>query len=328
MKKYFIHFFYYLGWMKTCTLLLMILFAVPALAQTRVQASLDTNVIKIGEQFHLKLTAEANPDTKIVFPSFPDSLQKIEVLNRGKVDTTKSEDGKLMIYRQDITLTCFDSGLYVISSIPFLASPDTLYTNPLSLKVLSFAVDTSKGFRDIKAPLSMPFSFKEILPYIAIGIMIAILVAIGIWYYNKRKEKAPAEAIKPNPLQAHEIALQDLEKLQEDKLWQRGFYKEYHSQVSDIVRTYIEYRFDIPAMELTSDETLQLYKRRDIPAETFEQLTYILKLADMAKFAKVVPLATENELSIQHAFNFVMMTKPVTEDDFKEIETNEGGIIA
>ena len=154
--------------------------------------------------------------------------------------------------------------------------------------------------------------------------MLAIIV-LAIWLIRKWQRKKGI--IKPNiPLRpAHEIALEELKKVQLENLWQQGFYKQYQSSVSDIIRTYIEQRFSIQAMEMPSDETLQHFKgknRKHIPKDAFEKLKYILQLADTVKFAKAIPLGTENEQSLQNAFEFVQMTKPATKNDFNSIANN------
>jgi len=119
---------------------------------------------------------------------------------------------------------------------------------------------------------------------------------------------------------AHEIALEELRKIESKKLWQQGLYKQYQSAVADAIRAYIEHRFTIPALELPSDETLEHFKRNHITPEAFEKLRQILMLADIVKFAKAIPVGSENELSMQQAIDFVILRKPVAKEDFKEIK--------
>ena len=119
---------------------------------------------------------------------------------------------------------------------------------------------------------------------------------------------------------AHEIALEALKKTEEEKLWQQGFFKKYHSMVSEIIRTYIEQRFAIQALEYTTDETLEQLRGNLINDEAKEKLRSLLQLADMVKFAKLQPIAPENEQAISNAYDFVALTKPVTAEDFKEKE--------
>jgi hypothetical protein len=121
----------------------------------------------------------------------------------------------------------------------------------------------------------------------------------------------------------HTIAFRELERLKDEKLLENGLIKEYHSRVSDIIRAYIEIRFSVNAMELTSDEVLDIFRNSEIVNnEMFNQLKQLLKLADLAKFAKYIPVENENEMSLNNAYSFVnetmlLIEKPKVEEDVK-----------
>ncbi len=294
--------------------------------QIKITATIDTTVIRIGEQFHLYLTATIPSDAKITFPTIPDSLQKLEIIHRSLIDTSVSQDGKQNILRQSITITGFDSGFFVIEPFTFFiqqkgeAGTDSISTEALLMQVNTIPVDTAREIKDIKAPIDVPFTFKEALPYILAAIAAIALVWLLIYWLKKRKRK-PQEEVRKTPLRpAHEIAIESLEKIREQKLWQQGFYKEYHSGVSDTIRAYIEHRFSITAMEMPSDDTLSHFNNNLIPSDAYEKLRNILQLADMVKFAKGIPIGTENEQSMQQAFDFIALTKQVTKEDFNEIK--------
>ena len=291
-----------------------------------VTAKADTTKIKIGEQFNLNLGITAPKGTLIFFTSVPDTLHKLEVIKRSKIDTLQSADGKSTTLQQKLTITCFDSGFYVIEPFTFFfQKPGTTGTDSLSteaqlLTVVSIPVDTTKAIKDIKATLDVPLTLKEVLPYI-IGVLL-IIILIGLIIYLTKKNKKSTKIVKRKiPLRpAHEIALEALKQTEEEKLWQQGFFKKFHSNVSDTIRQYIEHRFNINAMEYTTVETLDHLKGNIVTEEAKEKLNYILQLADMVKFAKVQPIANENEQSLSNAYSFVMLTKPVTQDDFKDKE--------
>lgn len=292
-------------------------------------AKIDTTAIRIGEQFHLEISATVPSDAKITFPAIADTIHKLEIVNRSAIDTTFSQDKSISTYHQSLTLTCFDSGFWVIEPLTFYyltkgsSSPDSLTTEALLMQVQTIPVDTTKEIKDIKPPVEVPFTFREALPYIIGGIAAIALVWFIIYTVKKRKRK-PQEVVKKIPDRpAYEIATEALKKLQEQKLWQQGFYKEYHSAVTDIIRTYIEHRFSITAMEMPSDDTLNHFRNNMITPEAYEKLRYMLQLADMVKFAKGIPVGSENELSMQHAFDFIALTKQVTKEDFDNITGTE-----
>jgi len=112
-------------------------------------------------------------------------------------------------------------------------------------------------------------------------------------------------------LPAHIIALQELDKLKGDQLWQHDKVKEYYTRMTDVLRVYIEDRFKVPAMEQTTFEILSDFKANKslIDAESYNGLKDILELADLVKFAKLTPLPDDNHQSLNSAYLFVQYTK-------------------
>jgi hypothetical protein len=307
-------------WVVTC---LFVLFSSLAFSQSvHVSAKLDSTSMRIGEQIHLHLNATTPLHTQVVFPPIPDTIHKLEVVQRSAIDTAKAADGKTITYHQQVTITGFDSGYYVVEPLTFRFRKegsndyDTLSTEAMLVQVMTIPVDTTKQIKDVKPPIEVPFTFMDALPYIIGGLVLFAIVYLLIRYFQKRKKVVPQVVAKKPKRPAHEIALEALKKIQEEKLWQQGFYKQYHSEVSDTVRMYIEHRFDINAMEYTTDETLEHLKNNMVPVEAKEKLRQMLQFADMVKFAKAIPVGTENELSMQQAIDFVMLTKPATKEDF------------
>jgi hypothetical protein len=287
-----------------------------------VSAKLDSTSMRIGEQIHLHLNAVTPPNTQVIFPVIPDTIHKLEIVQRSKTDTTKAADGKTITYHQQYTITGFDSGYFVIEPMTFQfrkessTSFDTMSTEAMLVQVMTIPVDTTQQIKDIKPPVEVPFTFMDALPYIIGGLVLFAIIYFLIRYFKNRKKIIPEVMIKKPTRPAHEIAMEALNKIREEKLWQQGFYKQYQSAVSDTVRTYIEYRFSIQAMEYTTDETLKHFRNNMIPVEAKEKLRQLLQLADMVKFAKAIPVGSENEQAMQQAIDFIMMTKPITKDDF------------
>lgn len=287
--------------------------------QISVIASLDTNKILIGGQTKLNLTATTSITQHLQWPVLKDSIQKIEIVNIGKVDTTLSADKKFATYTQSITITCFDSGFKAIAPIQFAykivndTTTQRLGTDALLLQVQGLVVDTTLAIKDIKPPLEIPFSIidfvKEYWPYFAA--ILAIIAFIIWWFKFRKKSTAAIPDAKPEPTRpADVIAIEQLQQLEQKKLWQEGSTKLYHSELADIVRTYLENRYSIMAMELTTEETLAGLKILDQGNK--EKLKQLLVLADFVKFAKAEPIHFENELSLKHAYEFVKSTKATT----------------
>lgn len=310
----------------------MLLPAVVFSQMITLQAKLDSTKILIGDQIKLHLLLNKSKDANITFPVLPDSLGGIEIVERLKPDTL-SKDGNNVSLRQSFIITSFDSGLQVIPPIAFEFQHDTivdtLYTDSIFLKVNLVPVDTTKqAICDIKAPIDEPFSLMEIIEYIIYGLIAVLLIIIGIYVYRKFKRKEPLIRLPQKPADPpHVIALRELDLLKEKKLWQNNHIKRYHSDLTEIIRKYIEDRFGIPALEMTSYEILDAVSHEKyIPDTIHPNLRQMLTLADFVKFAKAQPLPDENDTSIRNAYIFVNNTIPaekIEESPAKEIPLTE-----
>ncbi|MDR2684363.1 MAG: hypothetical protein LBB53_03150 [Prevotellaceae bacterium] len=280
-----------------------------------VEAKIDSAQIFIGEQCNLTFEIYQHNDIQIAAPVFSDTLVAgIEIVER-KNDTVKNRDNSLVV-RQTYTITSFDSALYYIPPFAFTSENDTVFSKNLSLKVYSVPVDTTQqeiAIFDIKQIERAPFNwelFRKILIWILpVWFVIGLIILLVIRYFRKKQQpKAPTkEEIKRS---AHEIAFEKLNEIRKEKIWQQGRSKEYYTQVTDVLREYIESRFDVPTFEKTSAEIVDLlqFTKKDFP-EQLKSLQKILMLSDLVKFAKFVPDLDEHITTLNSVENFVAETK-------------------
>lgn len=302
----------------------------------QVKAYFDTTAILIGDQIHLNFFVDQPPEAKVNLPVLKDTIaDKIEILSPPKTDTMIVGNGRLRILQRYL-ITCFDSGVYLVPALKFAfhlgAITDTITTVPLVLAVNTIEIKDSKKFYDIKGIAAIPYTFAEILPYILIAIGALLLIALIIYIYIRLKNKKPIFPFQKPVEPPHVIAFRDLEKIKREKLWQKGQLKEYFTGLTDIIRTYMEGRFKILAMESTSDEIISEIKNIEIvDSKSLNELKQLLVTADLVKFAKSEPLPDENENSWQYAYNFVLTTckdEPIIEqntlqgDNIKDFEKN------
>ncbi|MBL7883480.1 MAG: hypothetical protein JNL69_05390, partial [Bacteroidia bacterium] len=188
-----------------------------------------------------------------------------------------------------------------------------VFTSALLLQVGTIDVDTTQAIKDIKAPFDQSYNFIDWIKdnmNVVYAILITIVLVILIVYLSKKlKNTAPELKIELPPIPAHIIAFEKLDKLKEQKLWQEGKLKLYHSALTDILREYIENRFKIQALEQTTDEILFGFRNVSVDEESKAKLKSTLLLADLVKFAKEQPLANENELSMSNVYDFINGTK-------------------
>jgi hypothetical protein len=276
------------------------------------ESRLDTNVMLIGDQITLTLKIAGEKGKQIVFPYFCDTcISGFEIVNRSGIDTVTEEN--TVAFSQQLTITSFDEGNYIFPSIPFYNIDSVLLaqTQEIYLQVKTMEVDTLLPIKDIKEPLSAPVTWKEILLYggISVGIA-AVLVGIVLLIRYVTRKKSPIALVKEKPkIPAHILALDALNKLWQKKLCASGHIKEHYSELSDIVRTYIENRWDVAAMEMVSSEIIESLESCNIPLTQMKKLEQMLYLSDMVKFAKAHPLPDENGLHYQNMVEFVENTK-------------------
>jgi len=304
---------------KLISILILVLSVFSLNAQNySVEAKADTNYILIGEQINITLKVNYRVDEgemAILFPTLHDTINEfVEIVNKSTIDTLipNKDDPYAFEQNQQVAITSFDSGYYAIPPFKFVINNDTIETEPFLIEVQTLEVDTAQAIFDVKGPIGEPFSITDWLKdnwWWIVAILVALIGVLNLIKYlkNKEPEEVPEEIIPEIP--PHVTALEKLEKLQTDKLWQGGKVKLYHSYISEILREYIENRYHINALEETTGEILHGLRLQAISPELMNKLTQTLTLADLVKFAKEQPLPNENEMSIAAALEFVNATK-------------------
>ena len=280
-----------------------------------VSATIDSTTLFIGDQTDVRLSATCEVGEQVVLPVFDKELiEGVEIVDKSIVDTSRLKDGRVQ-YNQYLTLTSFQDSLFYISPLPFVSGGDTLWSEGMTLNVVQpFETDsTDIAITDIKDVYKAPIWWWEFLRWVLLVIGLAG-IGVAIYYlvcYLKRVRTSGGEQIVSAELlrPADEVAIEKLDALREQKLWQRGQVKEFHTELTDIVREYLSRRFDVSSVEQTSDETLHamrpLLKEQ---REMYDNLHKMLTLADLVKFAKWSTTPDENEKSMRDAYAFVKAT--------------------
>lgn len=291
-----------------------------AAGNVTIKAKLDSTHLVMGRitALHLEIVQDNGTQGRLALEKSDTLTSMVEIASKPKADTTQLGNKREQINR-DLILQAFDSGLYVLPPIEYIVGADTVQSNPLSLKVLPVPVDTTKNIIDIKPVESVPFKLFDWVPdwiadYWWAWLLALLLIVGGIYYYLKwyRHGRNPLRPEKKR-LPPYDEAMINLEALKQRQLWQNGQEKEYFTGLTDILRVYIDRRFGINAVEMTSTEIVKTLKERNETRAVNEQLTMILEMADIVKFAAVRPLADDNEMAYQRAVNFVEQTKPIVE---------------
>ena len=299
-----------------------------AYSQIDVRAQLDTNDILIGDHVQLSLSIIHDADVLVTSIDFTgiDSSEVVEIISAGRLDTLPRSDGFSL--SRALTITSFDSGYHFIPPIEVLfeinGQRGSMATNELGLNVNTILINNdSTDIAPIKPIIVEPIKFIDILPYLAgTGILIALISIIQFYLKRRRQPKAtpkvPARIIPP-----HLIALEKIDQLRKNKLWQQGKIKDFQSELTRIVREYLEKRFHIPALELTTDETLKKVKTLDLKEDWVDRLKNMFQIADLVKFAKAKPPADFHEKVLLEAESFIIQTKSIQSHEEEEAPGNE-----
>lgn len=282
-----------------------------------VSAFVDSTHITLGDWLNLTVEVKHSRPLDVAWSQFRDTLGQFDIIHQDSVQREESGDAVREIKK--FTLSRYDSGSFVIPPIliayksPADTAPRYAQSDPLVVRVSTVAIDTSGGFKDIKPPLSLPLTWKEIAFTAAMIALIAAAV-VGIYYYRKKRRKLVEEVGYEAPkVPPHLQAIARLKELQEKRMWQQGDVKGFYSEATEIVREYFEGRYGIRALEMTSDEVFAQLKRFAIDADIMKSMEEFFVNADLVKFAKYMPVPSDNEAVIPQGLDIVERTKPVVE---------------
>lgn len=283
-----------------------------------IETNIDTNRITLGDQIVLQYAVEKKENIYVTLPILQDSITPgVEIIGDPVIDSTKVKDGKQSL-TIDVLITAFDTGLYYIPPQPFIFRDgiytDTLFSKDTYLEVFGVAIDTTNTIRDIKGQEGAPVS-----PLIVIGIILGSLLLLGLagfliyYFFIRKKEGLEDMKIISKPSEpAYIAAFRELDRIKAQKLWQQNKVKEYYTRITYIIRWYISQRFGIPALEETTDEILNNFRKVKVGNVNMENLESLLNLADLVKFAKGIPDPDENIVHLDNAYDFVKQTKDET----------------
>jgi len=284
--------------------------------QLSVRVTTDSTSVLIGEWIPVSLEVEAPNDVTLYLPSSDEDVDGAYFVSAE--DERRDDSQGVQFIRRDMTLTVFDTGRIDIAVLVRYRLPDDTTMRVARSKALTIAIrgvelDTSITFKDIRDVLHVSLTIWDYLLYVGIIALLAVLGFFAYRWYTRRpvkeevEEEAPVVIIPP-----HIVALQALHHLREEAIWKLGEHKEYQTRLSEILRTYIENRYELPAMEQTTGEILRAIAVLPIDPDLLTKLEHTLRIADFTKFAKYQPSAVQHEDGLNFGFDFVNATAEQT----------------
>lgn len=284
---------------------MLVIWSTTALAQVVVQLSADSTQLDVGAPTWLHAAIRLDADVQLGQPLWPAANDTFEFVAFGNWDTVAT--GVIAVSAR---LIAWDTGRIAIPGvgIPFRQGQfvDTAWSNPLFLDV-GFPAD-SLTLMDIHDVIYEPVRLTDYWPH-ALAVAALLLAALVVWWW-RRPVREPEPAPAPPPPPPHEVAFQRLDALRKQQLWQRGLIKEYHSELTHILRQYLERRFGVEALEATTSEIIAQMRQQSWPDHWHSELEYLLNMADMVKFAKAQPDISFHEEAMQKVEAFIRQTMP------------------
>ena len=284
-----------------------------AAADVTVQASVDSMMMWVGQQAGLHLEVTCDPDQRIEFPLFGDTLvTDLEIVPPVLTDTIYLNDGKRMSVTRHYTVTCFDSALIYIAPIPVKVDGVEYVSNRLALAFMTYDIPQGQETEIFgpKENLGAPVQFWEIRLPLLLYILSMFAIVSAVFLFKRYKDDKPIiRHIKVEArIPAHKRALDGIEELRRSGLASGDNPKQYYTRLTDLLREYINERFGFNATEMTSDEILEhLRKHRD--KDSLQELANLLSTSDLVKFAKWSTLVNENDANLVNAIDFINQTK-------------------
>lgn len=321
---------------------LTLLCVVAASAKVSVTARLDSVNLLMGKLTTLSLEVVQDKGKPGGFPMFRDvdpskgyvgvCGDSIELRTSYKADTIELGSNRIQINYQ-VPLQAFDSGTFRLPQFVYVSESDSARSNALTLNVVPVNVtaeDPIVGFAQVAEPENS--SLLDAVPDWIYDywwvILILVLAIIGtLWAMKRYKKEGSVLKKKPQP-SPYEVAITKLRELKAKNLWEQGMEKEYFTQLTEILRVYLDRRFGINAMEMTSREIMDHLYNSDVKDKR-DYVRQILSVADFVKFAKVRPLPADNIAAYENAVKFIEETKPVvvpeSEDNKDSADETQAG---
>jgi hypothetical protein len=279
-----------------------------------IESKVDRAKITIGDRVRYSIIVTHGDSVKVEMPEFGLNLGAFEILDYNDHDPVRQNDQIVQI--RDYIISTFDVGEYEIPAVAvqFTVAGDTarkeLKTESIKINVESLKPSETGDIRDIKPPFEIERDWKSIIRISAAALAI-ILIGILIFYFIKRRREGKSLLpMREKPARpSHEVALEALDNLVKSSLLADGELKQFYIQLSDIIRTYVEGRYFIIALEMTTGQLISTMRQSNIESEVIQLIENFLVTCDFVKFAKYRPTQEETDVIVTQAYDIVNTTK-------------------
>lgn len=300
-------------------------------AQVTVDARIDSMQILVGEQTGVTVDVSCDAGSHVDMPVFQAGQMLtggVEVVGMSAADTTMLNDGKRMTVSRRYVITSFDveplkDTLFTLPPLAVTVNGKEYRTKNLALKVYSLPVDTlhTDQYFGPKTVMEAPFAWED-WRLVVWGSLLALLLAvcISVLAVSLHTGRPIIQIIRRKVKQpAHKVALSEIERIKTERTWAQEDSKEYYTQLTETLRTYIQDRYGFSAMEMTSGEIIERLTQEN-DEEALHELRELFQTADLVKFAKYQTLINENDANLMTALEYINQTKQEVDPNQKPEE--------
>lgn len=291
----------------------------------------------IGDAMKLQLHCESRHPEEVTFPFLQGQISEdLQLIPRDSLQTDTSYNPVTRTKTKTVTylFSAYREGTYTLPSfcfeVPQRDSNLVYCTDTALVRIFAPEVDTTAAIKDINTIFEV--SRKELVKeywakydiILWIALAVAALVAAIFYIRKKWKRKEPLFVPKKVVVPPIDKALLALKTLKGKQLWQNNQIKEYYTELTDILRTYLSEALGIPAIEMTNEE-LRAALQEHFPPKSREaqDLIEVLDRATLVKFAKVFPSPDEHESSFSRIQTFLDEQKAEQQKSMAEAEAKK-----
>lgn len=291
----------------------------------KVTAAIDSTVVEMGSRatITVDIADASHSGTFIDLPQAGSETENNIDFIDVKADTFPGG------YQYQILIQAFEPATVTFSPFRYVIGTDTAESNFLTLKVMPVELDSLATINPMESVVNPPRRWYDYIPEWLIWALLGVaLFAIGICLLILYRKNGTLIVRHQKPVDPYEAAMTELNRLRERKLAESGREKEYYTNLVDILRTYLDRRFGINAMEMSSTQILDSLRRNPETRDNQPRIRQILEIADFVKFANVRPMPDDNIKTFNNVVQFVQDTKPAPapeedETDGKKTKDNK-----
>lgn len=296
--------------------------SIAATAAPRITASVDTAAVEMGNYATLHINV-ADPSHSGVLVDLPEPATEMDVFDFVDVKADTTPNG----YAYTMRLQVWYPGMLTLPPFRYAVGDDTISSDVVAIKILPVEMDSTQTLNPMEGAVNPPRKWWDYIPdwtvWVALGLLLAALIGAGIYVYIMYRRTGTIIIHKPKPIDPYAEAMAALGRLRTQRLAEAGKEKEYYTALIDILRRYLQQRFAINAMEMSSTQILASLRNNPETRDNQPRIKQILDLADIVKFAKVRPMPDDNIKSFSTVEQFVEQTKPVPAPEEAEKADNQ-----